>query len=88
MIVYRKVPVMAMARLPTKASHGKANLHRGARGVGIDMTTGKTLGAIQGSTVITHHPDTGIPVRGIAVLEWRTLLIMAAKPADMSGLGY
>jgi hypothetical protein len=39
-IVYNKVPVMAMLRLPTKESGGRANLHRGAIAAGIDMATG------------------------------------------------
>src|SRR4030095_5306412 len=30
-------PVMAMVRLPTRASDGKANLHQGAIGVGVDI---------------------------------------------------
>ncbi|MCK4800163.1 ATP-grasp domain-containing protein, partial [Candidatus Parcubacteria bacterium] len=33
-IVYNKVPVMAMLRLPTKESSGKANLHMGGIGLG------------------------------------------------------
>ena len=40
-LVYRGVPVMGMVRLPTRASDGKANLHRGAIGVGIDIGRGK-----------------------------------------------
>ena len=43
-IVYRGYPVMAMSRLPTRQSHGKANLHQGAIGVGIDMASGLTVG--------------------------------------------
>src|SRR3972149_9281599 len=41
-IVFNKVPVMAMLRLPTKESGGRANLHQGAIGVGIDIATGIT----------------------------------------------
>ena len=36
-IVYRGYPIMAMVRLPTRTSDGKANLHKGAVGAGIDM---------------------------------------------------
>src|SRR3989344_102413 len=39
-IVFNKVPVMAMLRLPTKESGGRANLHQGAIGVGVDIVTG------------------------------------------------
>ena len=34
-IVFKGIPVTAMARLPTSKSGGKANLHKGAIGVGI-----------------------------------------------------
>jgi len=47
-IVFRGVPVMAMVRLPTRASRGKANLHQGAVGAGIDIATGITLDGVIG----------------------------------------
>jgi len=87
-VVYRGVPVMSMTRLPTKASDGKANLHGGAIGVGIDISKGETLAAVHRSRVITHHPDTGNPVQNIKVPFWEDMLLMAAKSYDMTGLGY
>jgi alpha-L-glutamate ligase-like protein len=87
-IVYRGVPVMGMVRLPTRASDGKANIHRGALGAGIDMETGKTLEAVHRSSVITHHPDTGNQISGIQIPYWRKILMMATTAFDMSGLGY
>ena len=36
-VLFRGVPVMAMLRLPTHASDGRANLHVGGVGVGIDL---------------------------------------------------
>ena len=39
-LVFRGVPVMAMVRLPTRASDGRANLHQGAVGAGIDLASG------------------------------------------------
>ena len=42
-VVYRGYPAMAMVRLPTRASDGKANLHLGAVGAGVDISSGKTL---------------------------------------------
>ena len=39
-IVYRGVPAMAMLRLPTQESGGRANLHQGAIGAGVDLKTG------------------------------------------------
>lgn len=87
-VVYRGVPVMSMVRLPTKASDGKANLHRGAIGAGIEIAGGTTLTAVHLSQVVTHHPDTGNPVSGIQVPNWEQMLRMAAVTFEMTGLGY
>ncbi len=87
-VVYRGVPAMAMVRLPTRASDGKANLHRGAIGAGIGLKSGKTLSAVFHSQVITRHPDTGNPVSGIQVPYWESILLMATRAQEMTGLGY
>lgn len=87
-IVYRDVPVMAMVRLPTRASDGKANLHRGAIGAGVSLGDGKTKMAVHGSRLITHHPDTKHPVSGIQIPYWETLLAIAAEACSLTGLGY
>ena len=47
-IVYNKVPIMAMLRIPTDKSGGKANLQQGAIGLGIDLATGITTFGIEG----------------------------------------
>jgi alpha-L-glutamate ligase-like protein len=87
-VVYRGVPVMGMLRLPTRVSDGKANLHRGAIGVGIDIGKGTTLTAVHRSEIVTHHPDTGNPVSGMVVPHWKTILLMAARAFDLTGLGF
>jgi len=87
-IVYSGVPVMGMVRLPTSMSDGKANLHRGAIGAGIDIASGKTLSAVCRSEAVAVHPDTGHRVAGIQVPEWEKVLLMAATALDMTGLGY
>jgi len=79
---------MAMVRLPTRASDGKANLHRGAIGAGIDIKNGVTLKAVFGSRVVEHHPDTGNKVYGIAIPYWEEMLKIAARSLDMTGLRY
>ena len=58
-VVFRGVPAMAMTRLPTRKSGGRANLHQGAVAAGIDLGTGATTHAIQQSRSIERHPDTG-----------------------------
>jgi alpha-L-glutamate ligase-like protein len=87
-IVYRGVPVMSMVRLPTRASDGKANLHRGAIGVGIDIREGMTQVGVHRSKVVTRHPDTNESVKGIQVPYWETMLLIASKAVDMTGLDY
>jgi alpha-L-glutamate ligase-like protein len=87
-IVYRGVPAMAMVRLPTQASDGRANLHQGAIGAGIDIGSGVTRAAVQGRRVVTEHPDTGRPVAGIAVPGWDRILEIAARGTEMTDLGY
>jgi len=88
MIVFRGFPVMAMIRLPTHLSDGRANLHQGAVGVGIDLATGETLQGVQEDRRITEHPDTGHPLAGIFMPAWDQILEMAARCFEMTRLGY
>ncbi|MGD8514251.1 MAG: alpha-L-glutamate ligase-like protein [Granulosicoccaceae bacterium] len=87
-IVFLGVPVMSMVRLPTRMSDGKANLHQGAIGAGIDIATGRTLTAVWRNDIITEHPDTGNEVNGIQVPYWDRLLALAARCHELAGLGY
>ncbi len=87
-IVYRGYPVMAMIRLPTRQSHGKANLHRGAIGVGVDLCSGITVGGVAGNKPVSEHPDTGSAVAGFAIPHWSRIVSMAARCYEAVGLGY
>ena len=87
-IVFNKVPVMAMLRLPTKESGGRANLHQGALGVGIDMATGITTKAIWHGSQIIFKPGTERKLRGIKIPSWNSILEIAVKAQITSGLGY
>lgn len=87
-IICRGYPVMAMIRLSTHASDGKANLHQGAVGVGLDMKTGHAVRAVQFGKAVTHHPDTGQDLLDLSIPDWHTLLVMAARCYDVTGLGY
>ncbi|MBI2600805.1 ATP-dependent zinc protease [Candidatus Daviesbacteria bacterium] len=86
-IVFNKVPVMAMLRLPTPESKGKANLHLGAVGVGIDLRTGITKDAVYRGTLITFIPNTKIKTRGIKIPFWDQILMLASKAQFVSRLG-
>jgi alpha-L-glutamate ligase-like protein len=87
-IVFRGFPVMSMVRLPTRASHGKANLHQGAVGSGIDIATGITLNGVVGTEVVTHHPDTTHAIAGLRIPDWDTILDISARCYELTGLGY
>jgi len=87
-IVFLGVPVMSMVRLPTRASDGKANLHQGAIGTGVDIATGRTLRAVWRNDIVDEHPDTGQPVLGVQIPNWEELLYLAARGYELTGLGY
>ncbi|RLK50943.1 alpha-L-glutamate ligase-like protein [Alkalispirillum mobile] len=87
-VVYRGYPLMAMMRLSTHASDGKANLHQGAIGVGLDIATGKANRAVQYDRPVTVHPDTGRNLHELAIPDWTRLLELASGCYEMSGLGY
>ena len=87
-IVYRGYPAMAMVRLPTRASDGKANLHQGAVGAGIDMGTGETLKGVLDNEIVEEHPDTGALVAGLEIPNWDFILESSAKAYEVTGLGY
>ncbi|MEE3325946.1 MAG: alpha-L-glutamate ligase-like protein [Myxococcota bacterium] len=87
-VVFMGVPVMAMVRLSTRSSDGKANLHQGAVGVGLNMATGRALRAVQHGKPITIHPDTENPFADLSVPQWEELLQLAAGCTDMTKLGY
>lgn len=87
-IVYQGFPAVAMMRLATKESSGRANLHQGAVGVGIDIRTGRAVAAVSHNLPITHHPDTGADLMKLEVPFWREHLEIAAKGYEMTGLGY
>lgn len=88
LIVFQGFPMMAMLRLATHASDGKANLHQGAVGVGIDIATGKAKKAVQYDKPIQYHPDTGENLLDIEIKDWHELLMLSSACFEMSGLAY
>ena len=87
-IVYRGVPVMAMMRLPTRRSGGRANLHQGAIGVGVDLVTGITRHAVMRGAPVREHPDSGEELIGRKIQGLARVLEIAVASADETGLGY
>ncbi|TGM26174.1 alpha-L-glutamate ligase-like protein [Leptospira selangorensis] len=87
-IVYLGYPVMAMLRLPTKESGGRANLHQGALGVGVDLSSGTLTHAVCNDKLVLFHPDTKQTLSGRIIPYWNLILEMASRCFDMSNLGY
>ncbi len=87
-IVLKGYPIQAMLRLPTQQSNGKANLHQGAIGAGIDLLSGMTETGVWFNEPITEHPDTGEEIAGTLIPGWLTILDIAARCYEMCHLGY
>jgi alpha-L-glutamate ligase-like protein len=87
-ILYRHVPVMAMVRLPTIQSEGRANLHQGAAAAAVHLTTGRTFGGVCNNRMITRHPDTGELIGGLEIPGWREVLASSMKLSDALDMGY
>jgi alpha-L-glutamate ligase-like protein len=87
-IVFEGFPVMSMVRLPTKSSDGRANLHQGAIGAGINMKDGTVNNAVIRNQVVDSHPDTGHIINGLRLPFWREILELASQCYDMVNLGY
>jgi alpha-L-glutamate ligase-like protein len=98
-IVFNRVPVMAMLRLPTKRSDGKANLHAGAICTGIDVGTGITTYSMMGNyksplsdtydlIETTLDLKENLPLSGVQIPNWDEILEIAVKCQESSRLGY
>lgn len=87
-VVFKGYPVMAMLRLATHSSDGKANLHQGAVGVGLNLANGQALNAVQFDRPIEFHPDNGLKLADIRIDNWHYLLNMASRCYEATGLGY
>lgn len=81
-------PAMAMLRLPTRISGGKANLHQGAIGTGVNLANGVTLGGVFHNDTIDYHPDTLNSIVGMQIPHWDKILQIAASAYELTGLGY
>ncbi len=87
-IIFNNIPIMAMLRLPTEESGGKANLHQGAIGLGIDIATGITTYGVYKDNLVKYFPDTNKKVNGVALPYWNKILLMAVKTQMVSKLAY
>lgn len=81
-------PVMAMLRVATKESDGRANLHQGAIGIGIDLETGISTHAVCHGQPVEVHPDLGTSLLGQQIPDWEVVLKLAGLCYEMTHLGY
>jgi alpha-L-glutamate ligase-like protein len=81
-------PVMAMMRIPTKASGGKANIHLGAVAAGVRISTGVIFHSVWAGLPSPEHPDTGASLLGRRIPLWDEILEVAAEAQGLAGIGY
>lgn len=88
-IVFNHIPIMAMMRVPTHESKGKANVSLGAIALGIDIRTGITIhGYSKKKKPGKYIPGMRTKMRGIKVPFWDEILLLAARSQEASGLGF
>jgi hypothetical protein len=81
---------MAMTRLPTQESEGAANLHKGAIGMGLNISEGGGVNPFwrgHGGS-IEIHPDTQAVLTDMKIPNWPEVLKIACLAQGASRLGY
>ncbi|MEN0005649.1 MAG: sugar-transfer associated ATP-grasp domain-containing protein, partial [Bacteroidota bacterium] len=87
-ILLKHRPIMAMLRLPTDRSDGKANLHQGGLGIGIDLDTGTLQQAYDGQAYYDVHPDTQQPIKDRPIPHWDAIVTLSIQTAKAFPLAY
>lgn len=87
-LLYNQVPVMAMLRLTTMQSQGRANLHAGGIGIGIDLSLGLTTTAVHYNHLIEVMPGNRLSLSGINIPLWDDVLLLAARASAVANLNF
>jgi alpha-L-glutamate ligase-like protein len=89
-ILLNAQPVMAMLRMPTEESDGKANLHAGAIGLGVDLESGKLTRGYNQLTdeMVSRHPDSKVYFEGMKLPHWEKTLAISIATAKAFPLNY
>ncbi|NRB53990.1 MAG: alpha-L-glutamate ligase-like protein [Saprospiraceae bacterium] len=87
-ILLQDQPIMAMLRMPTNASDGKANLHQGGLGIGIDLKAGTLQYAFDGEGFVKEHPDTGRLIYQRLIPYWAEMLDVSRRTSELFPLDY
>ncbi len=88
LICFLGYPAMAMLRVPTTASAGKANLHVGAVGAGVRISTGTIVHAVWRGEPQPTHPDTDAVLVGRSIPRWDEILEVSSEAQRLTGLGF
>lgn len=86
-IVYNMVPVMAMIRIPTRESEGKANMQLGGLGAGVDLAKGEITHVAKYNHVVRDLGEWD-GIRGMKIPMWEEVLLIATKIQTLVTLGY
>jgi len=78
----------AMLRVPTLRSDGKANLHKGAAGVQVDIETGVTGEGFINGVSTSFHPDSKAVFQGIELPYWQQIKDISIECFVAIPLGY
>lgn len=87
-ILYQEKIALAMLRVPTDQSDGKANLHQGGIGIGVDIETGQMTHGFDGSTYHDQHPDSEAQIKGVKIPFWDEILALSLVTASRFPLKY
>ena len=88
MIAYQDELLLAMSRIPTSVSEGKANLHQGALGVRIDLDSGVMGPGYDYRRYHPAHPDSGVHFEGCTVPHWDHVRTISHAVCDLVPLDY
>lgn len=88
LLVYRGTPIMAMIRAPVRGSRGRANLHAGGLGLGVDIEHGSIISCVRQRRRHTSHPESGKTLLGLRVPNWDSIIEAGVLAARAFPLGY
>lgn len=87
-IIYKHHIALGMLRVPTAKSDGKANLHQGGLGIGVDLDTGCMTQGYDGERYYEKHPDCGSQITGTEIPFWKEILQLSLDTAENFPLHY
>ncbi len=87
-LMIENAPVMAMLRVPTNESGGKANLHQGAIGIGVDMENGVLTEGFFRNKPTGVHPDSSFKFTGLTIPFWNEIIGICEECASIVPLKY